>query len=115
VNFQGGSSQVIDLGNLDPGELLDSGGNPVVQFPSTDEFTSAVFAATLSQSSFKLSDGSTFNAASSISVDLLPSSGSLLQAGVDFGTINAEPLTAPETDSANCLVIALAGICPLPF
>lgn len=114
VDFQGGSSQIINLGDLDPGELLDSGGNPVVQFPSTDVFTSAVFTATLSQSSFMLSDGTTVNAASSISADLLPSSGGSLQAGVDFVTINAEsPGAMPEPDTAQCLLITLAGICLL--
>jgi len=108
VNFQGGSSQVISLGNIDPGILSDSSGNPVVQFPSTDNFTSAVFTATLNQSSFTLSDGSTFVADESISADLLPSSGSSLQAGVDFVTIEAQSATAmPEYDRETTLTLLL--------
>ena len=95
VFFQDGSSQAINLGNIGPGELLDSNGNPVVQFPSTDNFTSAV--ATLSPTSFMLSDGSAFRASASISADLLPSSGSLLVAGTDFAIVNAEPVAViPE-------------------
>jgi hypothetical protein len=97
VNFQGGSSQVINLGNIGPGELLDSMGNPVVQFPSTDSFTSAMFAATLSPASFMLSDGTTFRARASVSADVVPSSGSSLQAGVDLAVINAVVVPEPNT------------------
>jgi hypothetical protein len=97
VDFRGGSSQVIKLGNIGPGELLDSSGNPVVELPSTDVFTSALFTATLSPASFVLSDGTAFGARAPISVDLTPSSGSSLVAGVDFAVVNATPIPEPNT------------------
>src|ERR1700722_7937108 len=33
-----GSPQIFDLGDVGPGELLDSEGDPVVQFPSNVDF-----------------------------------------------------------------------------
>jgi hypothetical protein len=88
------------LGNIGPGELLDPSSSPVVQFPSIDNFTSALFKATLSPTSFMLSDGTSFKASASVSADLVPSSGSSLQAGVDLVVINAQPVTVtPEPGS----------------
>lgn len=117
VNLQGGSSQLIDLGDIGPGELLDSSGNPVVQFPSTAEFISASLTATLSATTFQLSDGSTFNALPSISVDLIPSLGPLLAPGVDFSPIFAEPASTatPEPSTAKLLGYGLAGIIAFAF
>ena len=50
----GGPSQVIPLGNIGPGPLLDPNGNPllVLQFPSSTSFTSASFMATLGPTTF---------------------------------------------------------------
>ena len=111
VNSQSGSS-VINLGNIGPGELLDSSGNPIIQFPSVENFTSALFTATLSSTNFALSDGTTFTASGSISVDLLPSSGSSLQPGVDFAVINAEPapVAMPESNTVVDLFVGTAAI-----
>jgi len=113
--FMGGAWQTFDLGNLDPGQLLDSGGNPVVQFPGSAQFTSATLTATLSQTSFTLSDGSTFTASPSISVDLAPSSGGLLVAGVDFAPIYAEPSggAAPEPGTLVLLPLGLMAVAAL--
>ena len=110
--FAGGSWQTFDLGNLAPGELVDAGGNPVVQFPGSAEFTSATLSATLSQTTFTLSDGSTFTASPSISVDLTPSSGGLLAAGVDLAAIYAEPAgtATPEPGTLVLLPLGLLAI-----
>ena len=68
--MNGGSPLVILLGDLGPGALSPT--DPV-QFPATSLFTGAIFTATLSQTHFLLSDGSTFVAGSSIiSAAILP-------------------------------------------
>jgi len=112
VYFQGGSSETaLGPDDLAPGELL-IGGVPPVQFPSTTQFVSATLTATLSQTTFTLSDGSTFTASPSISVDLTPSSGGVLVAGVDFAPIYAESVAAatPEPCTGVLLVLALVGV-----
>jgi hypothetical protein len=65
-----GVPQDVALGTIDPGTLGDGAGNPFVglQFADTLTFTSAVFTATLSTSTFQMLDGSTFQA---FSPDLL--------------------------------------------
>lgn len=111
VNFAGGSSQSFILGDIGPGELLDSSGNPVIQFPSTDNFSSAIFTATLSPTTFTLSDGTTFTASGSIPSDLTPS-GPRLIAGTDFAVVNAEQpqvTPVPEPGTLFLLVTALTG------
>jgi hypothetical protein len=35
---QSGSPQTFNLGNLGPGEALDANGNPLIQFPSMEDF-----------------------------------------------------------------------------
>jgi MYXO-CTERM domain-containing protein len=112
VYFLGGSSQLV-LGpeDIGPGELL-FGGFPPVQFPSNTQFVSAVLSGTLSQTTFTLSDGSTFTASPSISVDLTPSSGGVLVAGVDFVPIYAESAAAgtPEPCTGVLLLLGLVGV-----
>jgi hypothetical protein len=103
----GNSSQTFDLGSIGPGELLDSSGNPVVQFPGSAEFTSATLTATLSQTDFTLSDGSTFTALPSISVDLGPSSGPVLVAGIDFSPLYAEPASETVPEPATMVYVSL--------
>ena len=103
-----GSPQTFSFGNIGPGELLDANGNPVVQFPSTDNFVSATFTATLSPTTFKLSDGSTLVASGALSAELIPSSGSLLQANVDSVVIFATPV--PEPGVLALLAPAIVGI-----
>jgi hypothetical protein len=75
----GGSPLVIPLGDLGPGAL-----NPIdpVQFPDTSLFTEAIFTATLNQTGFLLSHGTTsVVGSSSISTAILPSSGASLEPG----------------------------------
>jgi hypothetical protein len=103
----GGSTQTFDLGNIAPGELLDANGNPVVQVPGSWQFTSATLTATLSQTTFMLSDGSTFTAAPSIALDLTPSSGGLLVAGLDFAAIYAEPATGTVPEPGTLVLLPL--------
>jgi len=105
--LSGGSWQTFDLGNIGPGELLDAGGNPVVQFPGSWQFTSATLTATLSETTVTLSDGSTFTASPSISVDLTPSSGGLLAAGLDFAPIYAEAATGAVPEPGTLLSLPL--------
>ncbi len=108
--FLGGASQTFELGNIGPGELLDSDGNPVVQFSSSSQFTSATLTATLSQTTFALSDGSTFNASPSISVELTASVGGLLVAGVDFAPIYAEARSRAATPEPGTLILLPLGL-----
>jgi hypothetical protein len=53
ADYGGGPPQVISLGNIGPGPLLDPNGHPllVLQVPSTTNFTSASFMATLTPTS----------------------------------------------------------------
>jgi hypothetical protein len=102
--MNGGSPLVIPLGDLGPGVLSPT--DPL-QFPATSLFTGAIFTATLSQTSFLLSDGSTFVAGSStISAAVLPSSGTSLAAGIDFAVITVS--NVPEPNSALLLGAAAA-------
>lgn len=101
LTLQDGTMQLISLGDIGPGSLLDGSGNPpaATQFSDTANFLSAIFIATLSQTSFLLSDGSLFLAASpSVTTMLLPSSGLFLTAGADFGVIDVAPrlIAVPE-------------------
>lgn len=93
----GGAPTVVSLGDLGPGALDPT---TPVQFPDTALFSSAIFAATLSQTSFLLSDGTTFVAASpAVTVELLPSFGASLVPGADFAliTVSASPVPEPST------------------
>ena len=88
--------RVLHLGDIGPGFLLDSDGNPVMQVPSNQDFASAEFTAMLSALVFNLSDGTSFAAGSTaIDVLLLPSAGQVLEADTDQATITAS--TAPQT------------------
>lgn len=107
------SQQVIDLGDLGPGFLLDPSGNPVVQVPGDQAFLSAEFKATLSPGSFGLFDGTSFTADStSIDAVLGPSSGSTLVADTDQTTIDVTGtmLGTPEPASIGFLLFVLLGV-----
>jgi hypothetical protein len=111
------SQQVFMLGNIGPGFLLDSGGNPVVQVPADQLFNSAEFTATLTASTFSTYDGSVFSANSTaVDVTLLPSSGSTLVADIDGTTIEVAgsvEAAAPEPSFYGFLMVAItlmAGI-----
>lgn len=82
------SQEILTLGDIGPGFLLDSSGNPVAQVPGDRIFASAEFTATLSQGTFALSDGTFFTADSTLlDVLLEPSSGPTLNADADQTTI----------------------------
>ena len=106
------SQQILILGDIEPGLLLDAFGNPVVQVPDNASFVSAELKATLSPTTFMLSDGTSF-AASSSSLDVLltPSSGQTLVADTDITTINVygSPVTAPAPVPEPSSVLLLAG------
>lgn len=104
----------LSLGDIGPGFLLDPFGNPIVQLPGDEVIDSAEFKATLSVTTFTLSDGSTFTADSdSIDIMLLPSSGSTLTQDVDQTVITASgvltppgsPSTIPEPYSWDFVVL----------
>lgn len=110
VFFLGGGSQTFTPGNLNPGELVDSMGNPVIQFSSTTNITSALLTATLSSTTLTLSNGSAFNALPPISVDLTPSSGSTLSAGLDLVLIEAESSTTASSPEPASLGLSILGL-----
>jgi len=101
VYLAGGGSDVQQIGTLFPGETSPIG------FPSTTQITSAVLTATLGQSILALSDGSTFMALADITVDLLPSSGGALTAGVDFAAIDAQSVPAPVPEPGTVILLPL--------
>jgi hypothetical protein len=111
----------VPVGNLGPGPLLDPSGNPLfsLQFADTTTFSSATFTATLSQTTFLLSNGvvATLVGTPMISATILPSSGTTLNAGVDFAvlTVTASvPNTAiPEPGTLVLLGTGLAAGCRL--
>lgn len=86
---QGGSTQVIPLGDIGPGTFPDPLAE--LQFPDSAQFDSATFIASLSETSLLLSDGSTFLASRAISARLVSAEGSFLVAGSDFVLLEASP------------------------
>ena len=109
LTLLGDSQEVVLLGNISPGPLLDSSGNPLpsLQFPDTTQFLSAAFTGTLDLTNLTLFDGGTFSASHSISFTLLPSSGSTLVAGTDAGVIQASPSSVPEPSTGLLLLTLL--------
>ena len=94
---------LVDLapGTFSPGSL---------QFPDTSLFVSAIFFASLSQTSLVLDDASTFTAGSpTITIQLLPSSGSTLGAGTDFKLISVNDNNTGIPEPAT-LPLAVGGI-----
>ena len=90
-----GGTQPFTLGDLGPGSYTPSD----LQFLDSATFSNAVFQATLSQTSFQLSDGTTFLASSSaLSATLDPSSGNSLAPGVDLVvlSVSGEVVATPE-------------------
>jgi hypothetical protein len=89
-------------------------GSSQILFLDSDFFTSALFQATLSQTLFTLSDGTSFQADSNVlTAKLLPSNGTALVAGTDsvLLTVSGTPVvtTVPEPSS----LLLVAGALPL--
>jgi hypothetical protein len=107
-------SPPLNLGDIGPGGLFDLSGAPVVQVPGNENFASATFTADLAAPlTFSLSDGSTFDAASQISVSLLPSSGLDLAPDTDFAVIYAERSAVspvPEPATGTLLATGMIGL-----
>lgn len=102
----GGGTLTFDLGDIVPGS------NTAAQFSSSLLLTQAYFTATLSPASFSLTNGEsgTFAADPALAFTLLPSSGSLLAAGVDLGTMDANSASSsvPEPGSPMLLMTGLS-------
>lgn len=107
-----GTTNVISLGNIGPGFF---GPTFPVEFPDTTLFSSALFEATLNQTSFLLSDGTLFTASPTISTLLLPSLGSTLTPGADLAVLTvseATPNVAPVPEPST-LLLSVTGLTAL--
>lgn len=105
------TQQIFDLGDIVPGFLLDGGGNPVVQVPGDQTFTSAEFTATLSPTTFTLSDGTSFKAdTATMDIFLLPSSGGTLTVDVDQTALGVSGSSVVSTPEPRTVGLALIGL-----
>ena len=103
--------EVFDLGDIDPGFLLDENGNPIVQVPDDDTFQSAEFTATLSETMIGVPGGPFTADSDEIDILLLPSQGPNLIADVDATTItvsNEVPSSTPEPGTW-CMALPFAA------
>jgi hypothetical protein len=85
-----------------------------ILFLDSNVFASAVFQATLNQTLFTLSDGTSFQADSNVlTATLLPSNGTALVAGVDsvLLTVSGTPVVTAVPEPSSLLI--LAGALPL--
>ncbi len=96
-----GTILTFNLGDMGPGTDTSA------QVDSSLLFTQVVFSATLSPSTFTLTNGfsGAFAAYPNVSFTLVPSSGPYLVAGVDLGAINA--VSTPEPSTISLLTLAL--------
>jgi hypothetical protein len=105
----GSTSQVFNLGDIGPGFFS----SPALQFTDTILFSFAAFSAVLSPASFDLlGTPGVFQVDSpTITLDLLPSSGGELVAGIDFAVLSASGTVAtapvPEPSFFGLLMILL--------
>jgi len=89
-------------------------GSSQILFLDSNLFTSALFQATLSQTLFTLSDGTSFQADSNVlTATLLPSNGTTLVAGTDsvLLTVSGTPVVAAVPEPSSLLIVA--GALPL--
>jgi hypothetical protein len=104
----GGSTLVIQLGEIDPGSVVTQ------FFSSTDEFSQAVFTENFSETNVGLVDGATFLGSESMTTDLLPSSGTTLTAGQPGDTVtlfdSSAPVATPEPCALLMISVGLAGL-----
>jgi len=112
VTFLGASLTLTDSSGSTANPLGDVGpGSTQLLVLASDDFLEADFSATLSETTFGLSDGTTFQADSdALSVTLLPSSPPDLQAGVDFAliTVSGSVVVAPTPEPPTWLLLLAA-------
>jgi hypothetical protein len=99
-----GNPGSIAFGDVNPGALQDL-------VLGTDVFISASFKATLSQTLFLLSNGTSFQADTNIiTATLLPSSGNSLKAGTDFLvlTVSGSPVVSSAAEPSSLMLLFLA-------
>jgi len=112
VSDLGASTEVINLGEIDPGTVFTQ------DFSGADSFSQAVFSADYSETSLLLVDGTTFLGSSSVTMDLLPSSGTTLQTGEPGDSValyDSSPTTSSVPEPSTLLLLcsglaALAGV-----
>jgi PEP-CTERM motif len=99
-------THIIPLGDIGPGPLTPPNS---LQFPDTDQISSATFSATLDQTHLLLSDGSVTDVMmANFQALLLPSIGPSLVAGTDFTVATVETVPEPGT-----LAFMLGGLAAL--
>lgn len=117
LTFLGATLTVFDTtsSTATPNSLGDqTPGSSQLAVLASDSYSEADFAATLSQTIFGLSDGTTFQADSDlVSVALLPSSGPSLQADVDYAiiSVNGSLVTPPVPEPPVWLLFLTAITC----
>ncbi len=105
LNGSSGPS-VILLGTIGPGFFTPAS----LQFPDTEQFTSAQFAATLSPTTWQLVGGGSFNASSILSTMLFPAFGDFLSPGLDFAIIEANEAGSAEIPEPATYTLFALGI-----
>ena len=101
--------QVRAILTLEPAEFA-------LQFASTFQIESIILAGTLSQTSLSLVGGGSANAASAaLLYVLLPSAGSVLQAGVDLGVLTIETVPDQAVPEPATGLIVLATLAAFGF
>jgi hypothetical protein len=112
LTLQGGTQSTILLGDLTPGVYTPD----ALQFSAATGFSSALFTATLDQTSLSVPGGPPLQASSALlSVELTPSSGPALVQDSDFTfiTVATTPLTTPEPNFAPFGILVSGAILAL--
>ena len=112
VSDLGGTTDVISLGEIGPGTVFTE------DLSGADTFSQAVFSADYSETSLGLTDSTTFLGSSSVTADLLPSSGATLQSGEPGDSValfdsSAQTSSVPEPSILLLLFSGLAAVASL--
>ena len=112
----GGVETILDLGDIGPGPLLSSTGDPlpILQFPVSVALLSARFTATIAAGPLALDGGDTFTpSALTIFAELLPDIDPFLVPGAAFATIDVDgtrTAAVPEPVTATLLLLGLGAV-----